>query len=176
MELSENSKRKALLELAHEIDANRNWWRFPEEAPIQGFLGASSIVIVGDQPSTSPWGEFHPHRRIYYDTLKKVGASNSHLTDLYKRRGKPSSLKNLSPHQFPKDFAEHLRFFRRELGILKPTRIVALGGLAYKLLRIHIPELTKDLGQMWHFSYVWRSGKSHLYEAHMRRAIWKIQF
>jgi hypothetical protein len=38
MESSENFKRKALLELAHKIDANRNWWRFPEEAPIQGFF------------------------------------------------------------------------------------------------------------------------------------------
>ena len=172
---AEINKSKALFNLAKEISADSDCWLLPTEEKVRGFLGTDSIVIVGDQPSNSPWDKFHPHRRIYYDTLKKVGASNSHLTDLYKRRGEPSSLKNLSSYQFPKDFSEHLKFFRRELEILKPARVIALGGLAYKLLRVHIPELTKDLGQMWHFSYVWQSGKSHLYEAHMRRAIWKIQ-
>jgi len=128
------------------------------------------IVIVGDQPSKSPWNESHPHRRIYYDTLKKVGAANVHLTDLYKRRGESSSLK----HLIPDDFEQHLDFFRREIAILKPTRIVALGQLAYNLLQVNFPEL-KDLGQMWHFAYVSRSGKSHLYESHMKRAIWRTQ-
>jgi uracil-DNA glycosylase len=173
---AEIKKREALFNLAKEIGANSDCWLFPTEKEVRGFLGTDSIVIVGDQPSKSPWDESHPHRRIYYDTLKKVGASNVHLTDLYKRRGEPSSLKNLLPHQFPKDFPEHLKFFRREIEILKPTRVVALGMLAYKLLRVYVPELNQDLGQMWHFSYVWQSGKSHLYEAHMKRAIWKIQF
>jgi hypothetical protein len=171
----EIQKREALSLLAKEIASNQNCWLFPKEKEVGGFFGIDPIVIVGDQPSKSRWDETHPHRRLYYDTLKKVGASNVHLTDLYKQRGDPSSLKNLLPHQLPKDFADHLNIFRRELEILKPTRVVALGQLAYKLLRFHIPELNPSLGLMWHFSYVWRSGRSHLYEAHMRRSIWKIQ-
>jgi hypothetical protein len=86
----ENFKQRALLELAREIDANHNWWRFPEEDPVRGFLGTSSIVIVGDQPSTSAWPKSHPNRRAFYDTLTKIGVSDAHLTDLYKKRGVPA--------------------------------------------------------------------------------------
>jgi hypothetical protein len=177
MDLSAHKQKcEALSQLAKEITTNKNCWLFPKKNEIAGFFGTDPIAIVGDQPSKSAWDETHPHRRLYYDTLNKVGASNAHLTDLYKQRGEPSSLKNLLPDQLPKDFADHLKIFRRELTILKPTRIVALGQFAYNLLKLHIPELNPGLGLMWHFSYVWRSGKSHLYEAHMRRAIWKIQF
>jgi hypothetical protein len=68
---AENQKCKDLFKLAKEISANSDYWLFPAEKEVRGFLGAGSIVIVGDQPSKSPWDEFHPHRRIYYDTLKK---------------------------------------------------------------------------------------------------------
>jgi uracil-DNA glycosylase len=171
MASSENSKRKALLELAHQIDANRNWWRFPEETPIQGFLGASSIVIVGDQPSTSSWPESHPNRRAFYDTLKNAEASDAHLTDLYKKRGRSSALRK----GLPNDFQEHLSFFRREIKILQPTRVVAVGKLAYDLMFQHLEELRPMLGLMWHFSFVVRSGLLNQYEANMRRAIWRTQ-
>lgn len=167
----ENQKLEAIFQLADKIESCSDNWLFPAEKTIQGFLGTDPIIIVGDQPSESQWNESHPHRRIYYDTLKKVGASNAHLTDLYKRRGKPNSLEE----KIPDDFGQHLEFFERELEILKPARVIALGQLAYKLLRVNFPKL-KDLGQMWHFAYVSRSGKSHLYEAHMRRAIWRVQF
>ena len=108
---AEINKNKALFNLAKEISADSDCWLFPAEEEVRGFLGTDSIVIVGDQPSNSPWDKFHPHRRIYYDTLKKVGASNSHLTDLYKRRGEPSSLKNLSPINFQRIFQNILNFF-----------------------------------------------------------------
>ena len=166
-----NQKLKALSQLAKEITANQNCWLFPKETEIGGFFGVDPIVIVGDQPSTSAWEEDHPHRRIFYDTLKKVGASNAHLTDLYKRRGYSGELQN----GLPQDFQSHLKYFRRELAILNPTRVVAIGWLAYNLLRSHLSELNPILGRMWHFSYVGRSGKAHLYEDHMRRAIWRTQ-
>jgi hypothetical protein len=171
MASSENSKRKALLEMAREIDTHQDWWRFPEETPIQGFLGASSIVLVGDQPSTSSWPESHPNRRAFYDTLKKAGVSDAHLTDLYKKRGCSGALRN----GLPNDFGEHLSFFRREIETLQPTRVVAVGRLAFDLLFQHVSELRPMLGRMWHFSCVVRYGKLHLYEADMRRAIWRMQ-
>ena len=168
---TETVKRAALLELANEIDAHPNWWRFPEQQPIRGFLGASSIVILGDQPSTSSWPELHPSRIAFYGTLQKVGASDAHLTDLYKKRGRSSELRN----GLPDDFAKHVLFFRREVEILKPTRVVAVGTLAYDLLFEHFAELRPILGRMWHFSYVVRKAILHLYEADMRKAIWKTQ-
>jgi len=168
---SDNFKRNALLELAREIDANQNWWRFPEETPIQGFLGTSPIFIVGDQPSTSPWPESHPNRRAFYDTLKKAEVSDAHLTDLYKKRGRSSAMRN----GLPDDFEEHLLFFRREIEILKPTRVVAVGKLAYDLMFQHLEEMRPILGLMWHFSFVVRFGLLHKYEANMRKAIWRKQ-
>jgi hypothetical protein len=42
-----------LAELARIIDNHSDWWRFPEEGPIRGFLGNGPLFIVGDQPSTS---------------------------------------------------------------------------------------------------------------------------
>jgi len=168
----ENQKHKALSQLAKEITTGQSCWLFPKENEIGGFFGTDPIAIVGDEPSTSSWDRAHPHRRIFYDTLKKVGASNAHLTDLYKKRGYSGGLQN----SLPQDFQNHLKYFRRELEIVKPIRVVAIGWLAYNLLRYHLPELNPMLGRMWQFSYVGRSGKSHLYEAHMRRAIWRTQF
>ena len=171
MKPANHSQRNALIELANEIRDHQDWWQFPTEHPIQGFLGTSSIVIVGDQPSTSLWPESHPNRRAFYNTLRKAEASDAHLTDLYKKRGLASELRD----GLPRDFANHLSFFRRELEILKPTRVVAVGWLAFDLLFHHVTEIRPILGKMWHFSYVTRSGKLHLYEANMRKAIWRKQ-
>lgn len=173
MVTSEHTKRKALIELAREIDANPNWWRFPEEPPIKGFLGASSIVLVGDQPSTSPWLKSHPSRRTFYDTLNRIEASDAHLTDLYKKRGRSSALRNAP---LPNDFNDHLLFFQREIEILQPTHVVGVGKLAYDLMFRHLEKLRPVLvGWMWHFSYVVQADLQHKYEANMRKSIWRTQ-
>jgi hypothetical protein len=162
-----DSKKEQLRQLAGKIDTNADWWRFPTQDPIQGFLGTDPIFIVGDQPSTSEWGISHPNRMVFYGHLQKVVAANAHLTDLYKKRGRSGALKQ----GLPEDFEEHLVFFRKEIEILQPTRVVALGQLAYDLLVQHVAELRPMLRRMWHFSYVVRSGRLSQYEANMRRAI-----
>lgn len=162
-----DSKKEQLRQLARKIDTNADWWRFPTQDPIQGFLGTAPIFIVGDQPSTSEWGISHPNRMVFYRHLQKVGAANAHLTDLYKKRGRSGALRQ----GLPEDFEEHLVFFRKEIEILQPTRVVALGQLAYDLLVQHAAELRPMLRRMWHFSYVVRSGRLSQYEANMRRAI-----
>lgn len=168
MKTSDHSQRDVLSALANEIQQHRDWWQFPEEGSIKGSLGDSSIVIVGDQPSTSSWPESHPNRRAFYYTIQRVGVADAHLTDLYKRRGLSGQLKAGLPH----DFEFHLSFFRRELEILKPKRVVAVGWLAFNLLFQHVAEVRPILRRMWHFSYVVRYGRLHLYEANMRNAIW----
>ena len=156
-----------LLELAAVINAHPDWWQFPGQNAVRGFLGADPILIVGDQPSTSPWDESHPNRRVFYGLLAKIGAGNVHITDLYKRRGRSGALRK----GLPADFQEHLAFFRREVTILHPTRVVALGHHAFQLLHEHVPELRPILRRMWHFAYVVRYGKVAEYEANMRSAI-----
>jgi hypothetical protein len=164
---AERSRSSRLKELAATIDAHSDWWRFPEDPPVRGFLGLGRF-IVGDQPSTSPWDPWHPHRRAFYGLLAKIGAANAHLTDVYKRRGVSGSLK----YQIPPDFEEHLRLFRSEVEIIRPKRIVALGELAYHLLVRHASDLRPILRLMWHFSYGVRPGKAIEWEANARSAIW----
>jgi hypothetical protein len=146
---------KQLNRLATIIDSHPDWWRFPEDAPVRGFLGTDQLFIVGDQPSTSPWPPSNRNRRIFYELLTRIGASNAHLTDLYKKRGRSGHLRI----GVPADLDTHLTFFREELEILQPKRIVALGKLAHDLLARHLPEVRPFLGQMWHFSYAVRSGR-----------------
>jgi len=161
-------KLDGLRDLAGRIDLNKpnGWWRFPTEPDfVQGFMG-TSLFIVGDQPSTSDWGDSNPNRRVFYDLLRQVGAGDAHLTDLYKRRDKAGSLRRALPEDFP----EHVRFFREELALLKPLRVVALGRLAYQLLWDHVSEVRPNLSWMWHFAYVVRYNKKAFYENNMRLA------
>jgi len=167
---STNEKKDALFELAENIRSHEDWWLFPAQDSIQGFMGTDPIFIVGDQPSNSEWLPSHPNRIAFYEHLQRVGVPNAHLTDLYKKRGKSGTLRA----GLPNDFHDHVSLFRREIEILQPTRIVALGHLAYRLLMQHVPEQRPALRRMWHFSYVVRYGKLLQYEADMRRAIWGI--
>ncbi len=67
--MSENEKRQALLSLGEKIRSRENWWLYPAEPDVEGFLGTDPIFIVGDQPSTAAWEYEHPHRRAFYDCL-----------------------------------------------------------------------------------------------------------
>lgn len=82
-----HQRKKPLRDLAVKIGSRKNWWLYPSESPVEGFFGLGPIFIVGDQPSTSAWEYEHPHRRAFYDLLATEGVGNSHLTDIYKRRG-----------------------------------------------------------------------------------------
>jgi len=163
-----SKKKDALLELAESIRSHEDWWLFPSQDSIQGFMGTDPIFIVGDQPSKSEWPPSHPNRRAFYGHLKKVGVPNAHLTDIYKRRGKSGALRA----GLPDDFHDHVSLFLKEIEILQPTRIVALGHLAHSLLIQHVAEWRPTFRRIWHFSYVVRYGKLSQYEANMRRAIW----
>ncbi len=159
-------KEQALFELKREIQTHKEWWIFPEEFPIRGFMGTGPVFIVGDQPSQSNWSSDHPNRAAFYGTLKRIGVSNAHLTDIYKKRGKPSGLRKLIPN----DFEEHVILLKKEIEIVKPTRIIALGELAQKLLIQRI--IGPGVRRMWHFNHVVVAGKQSEYEQNMREAIW----
>ena len=146
------------------------WWQFPREPLVEGFMGTGDF-IVGDQPSTSEWDYSNRNRRVFYDLLSQVGLGNSHTTDIYKRRGKSGTLKErIRANEPPEDFMKHIEFFRDELALLKPTRVVALGHDAQWLLKRFVPEVLPILSRMWHFAYVVRYNKTALYENNVRVA------
>ncbi|MDQ3817311.1 MAG: hypothetical protein M3362_06430 [Acidobacteriota bacterium] len=159
------SKREQLLELASGKDTNFGWWFFPTEDVVQGFLGTSQIFMVGIRPST----EIKNNRncRIFYDLLAKIGAPDIHLTDIYKRPARSEETEIESET----DFQEHLLFFRKELEILNPTKVIALGNDARTRLRWHLPNLEPIATDVWHYRYAIRTGKLSEYERRLRAAI-----
>ena len=108
----------------------------------------------------------HPHRRAYYDLLADEGVGEAHLTDLYKKRGQAGELKN----GLPADFQEHLQFFLKEVDLLQPTTILAMGKDAYNLLRRHTPKLSKRCFRVWHFGAV-RHGNLEEFQTSLRNGI-----
>lgn len=162
-----SSKAERLAEMAAIIDSHGDWWRFPSENPIRGFLGTGRLFIVGDQPSTSVWESWHPNRRAFYELLIRLAVADAHLTDLYKVRGRSGALKA----GLPADFGAHLKIFRQELDILEPTRVVALGRHAHDLLAQHVPEVRSKLAWMWHFAHAVRYGRIAEWEVNARAAI-----
>jgi hypothetical protein len=160
-----SSKREQLLELASGKAPNFGWWFFPTEDVVQGFLGTSQIFMVGIRPSTQT--KNNRNCRIFYDLLAKIGASNVHLTDIYKR----PALSKDTEVESEEDFQDHLLFFREEIKILRPTRVIALGSDARNRLRWHLPELEPIVGWETHYSSVIRSGRLPEYEQKLRAAI-----
>ena len=170
MAISQSNRREfALHKLKGEICSHTDFWVFPGQDSIKGFMGTDPIFIVGDQPSTDEWPPEHPHRKVFYETLQKVGLANAHLTDLYKKRGLSNAL--AKEKELPRDFGKHLSLSRKEIEILQPKIIVALGALAQRLLIQKLQDWRPAIPRIWHFSYVVRSGKESEYAANMREMI-----
>lgn len=60
---------------------------------------------------------------------------------------------------------------RREIEIVQPSRIVALGACAERLLVEYVPEVREKVRRVWHFAYGARAGKSEGFEKQLRAAI-----
>jgi uracil-DNA glycosylase len=69
------------------------------------------------------------------------------------------------------DFPVHLDLLRREIDIVKPLRIVALGVCAEQLLYEYLPEVREKVRRVWHFAYGARPGSAAGFEAQLRSAI-----
>lgn len=147
-------------------------WLFPPEpCGIAGFRGSGRLMFIGDQPSTNEWPECDAGRRLFYGKLLKYGLEDAHLTDFYKKRGKSSALQHWRKHGLPPDWHTiHEPVLDRELEIVNPARIVAIGGLAYELAYHFMPKLRPRLVQMAHFAYGVKPGKLLDFEVSFRLA------
>ena len=150
-----------------ELDPHDRWWTFPRQGPIEGFFGVRPLIVIGDQPSTASWPEAHPSRALLYGTLARLGVPDAHLTDVIKRRGRGSE----SRKSLPTDFSVHVDLLRREIDIIQPFRIVALGVCAEQLLLEHLPEVREKVRRVWHFAFGARPGRAEGFEAQLRAAI-----
>jgi len=110
---------------------------------VMGFWGTGEksnsddvIMIVAERPSAGRQNkpkEFDKTLARFYGFLEKKELSNSHVTDFIKTRArtgydwkKPQKLEF-----YEKEFDQHLPFLKKELDIIKPNKIIALGEKTY---------------------------------------------
>lgn len=146
--------REQLEKLKEEIKkAIPDYWLFPlgEEflrggpgSKVRGFLGAAPIIFVGERPST---GKFPTHAdRLLYRLLEKFGIPDAHLTDIIKSRAKVTD-------EYPADLNPHRLIFSREIEIVRPKKIIAMGGKAYRALQFGFSNLGVKIVQTLHYAH-----------------------
>ena len=146
-------RQDALKKLQHRIEARharmrppQDVWFWPERHGVQGFLGTGPLMIVGLNPSK-------PRRRVrslpesvkarlwpgtetdrfFYHYLSKQRLANAHITDLFKAKATASEVPLLLYD--PRTSERHRRYFKRELAIVRPRAVVALGQQVMDVLR-----------------------------------------
>ena len=139
-ERTKMKKRLSLLKLRRkivlkeEVEGWREVWFFPPYKGVKGFLGTQDIIFVGLAPSTGSFpsrsGEF------LYEQLREHGFANAHVTDLVKVRMVRTAVEEFLSNQTV--FNEQLRFLMKEIGIVAPKLIVALGHRSYNLLEQYV--------------------------------------
>jgi uracil-DNA glycosylase len=158
------SKRTALEKLAQDIERMiPNHWLFPTRGKVQGFFGTGLIMFVGERPSTGNFGGGAD--LLLYRTLERLGAADSHLTDVIKSRGKVGE-------PYPEDMGPQRRIFDLEMEIIQPRKIITFGQKVHDLLQFFLAGSGVKIIQVWHYAYT-RRGKAKIaeFERQMRQAI-----
>ncbi len=131
------------------------WFFPPDESGVKGFFGTGSIVFVCPRPSTGSFAD--TASRLFYKLLKEHGFSDAHLTDMVKCRRKAGKMSSV-------EIQNCLPFLIREIDILKPQRIVAVGNDVYRELK----GLLENVIQICHYSYAHRYKKADRLEMQLR--------
>lgn len=115
---------------------------------VMGFWGTGEkpssndvIMIIAERPSVGYGNKVKQFDRKlgrFYEVLEHNDLGNSHLTDFIKTRARASyDLKKQQRMKFYEDeFDEHLPFLRKEIDIIKPSKVIALGEKTYQWVAI----------------------------------------
>ena len=124
-------------------------WFFCRYGSVLGFWGQHQAMIVCPKPST---GQFPSKRdEMFYSILTRTCFSRAHLTDFIKCRGRSGS-------ETEKEFENCSVFFRRELEVVNPKVIIAVGDKAYQRLA-RMKDLRCNVEKIWHYAYRFKSEK-----------------
>jgi uracil-DNA glycosylase len=130
---------------------------FPSHKGVNGFWGTGSVWFVGQKPSKG--GPSFPDRAVtlLYETLAAYDFENAHITDISKERGLvPSGWKGI-----PVDEVERMRpYFQREIEILEPSIVVAMGQYVYKALKYMAATDDVRLEYIPHYSWAIRTDEN----------------
>lgn len=166
------SKRQRLLKLRERIIDNiykQRWeevWFFPRyhEVPeVKGFLGTAPIVFASINPS---FGTYPSKADIfYYETLRRQGFEDAHLTDVFKVKRKKLNARDLLNDK--SSIREAEKFLDEEMNIVKPKALVFVGRS--KLYREFYERFFKRYNLpktlILHYAYAYRYNKKEEFEA-----------
>ena len=123
---------------------------FPSYAGVAGFYGTDRVWFVGQKPSTQ---EF-PDRAVefFYELLSEYGFENAHVTDITKEIGTVTD-------GIPAEEIERNRpYFRKELELLEPELLVAIGDDVKQALKWMKETDGSDIAHVRHYSWAVRWG------------------
>lgn len=130
---------------------------FPsEDGKVKGFFGTGDVVFVCQRPSTRGGRIPNKWDLKFYGLLKEYGFGSAHITDLIKCRG-------LAGKTSARRIRNCFPYLKKEIEILKPRLILAVGGMVYRVSSERISELSpwsKNLEKITHYSYAFRYNKA----------------
>ena len=118
------------------LDEWRDVWFFPPFEGVAGWRGTQRVMFVGLAPST---GRFpteadrssNPARRLYAQ-LKRHGFGRARLTDVIKERAVGRDVEEIERNKARME--RYRRYLLKEIEIIQPRLIVAMGHRAYRIL------------------------------------------
>ncbi len=131
------------------------WFFPPDKSGVKGFFGTGNVMFVCPRPST---GGFDKAVESFYKLLRRYGFSNAHLTDMVKCRSKAGEISRT-------EVENCLPFLNKEIEILKPRIIIAVGDAVYKELKDKFHNVTK----IPHYSYAYRWEKKKKLEMLLKK-------
>ncbi len=149
--------RRAIIEELY-IERWREVWFFPEYDGVKGWSGIEPIMFVGLNPST---GRFPSKAdRLFYRALKRNGLADAHITDLLKIRADAASVRDVFRNT--ELIRTHKEWLMREVNLLQPRLIVALGHRTLMELKEWLPQRWRSrIAKIHHYSWAkrWRGEK-----------------
>lgn len=142
-------------EIKRELEG-RDPWFFPTQWGVDGYVGAGPVMFVAQRPSMGggPRGGNSLSARAFrsfYESLKRRGYANAHITDLVKER---KTVGKLSKEELDRNWP----FLKQEISIVQPVVIVALGQDVLEPLVQRMDSLI-PFWRVTHYSYRYGRGE-----------------
>jgi hypothetical protein len=159
------NKTKLLINLKEEIIdkyGKEKTWFFPEYGGVKGFLGEQDIMFVGLNPSTGNFPSIYD--KLFYDRLRENKLENAHITDIVKIRIPNKNVREAIENQ--EFLNEHLDYLNKEIKIISPKEIIAMGNECHKILK---ENCNREIIKIYHYHYAKRFNKEKEYALQMKK-------
>ena len=130
-------------------NTNLEAWFYQAFSGVKGFFGTDKIILLGLNPSS---GTFPSEKdKLLYETLKAHHLENAHITDFVKVRAKNKDVQNMLQNK--ELIAKQVKFFIKELDIIRPKAIIAMGFQCEELLKENCHLENIKIFRIKHYGY-----------------------